>query len=203
MTAVPTTDKARATRKALVRSAGAMFEESGYTAVAVRDVARENGVTTGAIYGHFRNKADLLAAVIADRIDRDLVAPARGTGAGLTDTLAAQARRYPERAGLRALLVEGAHAARIDDDAGRAIGEMLQAYLDEWREQYRGVQARGEFLRVDMDALLTLLLAMELGLGVLEATDVGLPSAPAWSATVRQILEGIEAHGHDRNERNP
>lgn len=194
MSAVPPTAKARATRAALVRSAGEMFEREGYGAVSLRDVAREHDLTTGAIYGHFRNKADLLAAAIADRIDTDLVAPSRGTGAGLTDTLATQARQYRTRAGLRALLVEGAHAAHVDEDAGRTIGAVLRARIQEWQEQYRAVQAQGGFAGVDMDTLVVLLLAMELGLGVLEATDVDLPRPSDWSATVRRLLEGIDSH---------
>jgi len=191
MAAIPPTAKARTTRAALVRSAGEMFEREGYGAVSLRDVARENDVTTGAIYGHFRNKADLLAAAIADRIDTDLVAPTRGTGASLPDTLAWQAELYRARAGLRALLVEGAHAAHVDEEAGQTIGAVLQARLDEWGAQYREVQAQGGFDGIDMDALLTLLLATELGLGILEATGVGLPDPAAWAATVRRVLEGI------------
>ena len=191
MSAEPPTEKARATRAALVRSAGAMFERSGYGAVALRDVARDNAVTTGAIYGHFRNKADLLAAAIADRIETDLEAASRGQG-GLTDTLARQAREYRSRAGLRALLVEGAHAAHVDDDAGRTIGEVLEGKLAEWRAIYRDLQADGGFADVDMDTLVTMLWAMELGLGVLEATEVDLPKPSAWAATLRRVLEGIE-----------
>jgi TetR/AcrR family acrAB operon transcriptional repressor len=192
MAAIPPTEKARATRAALVRSAGDMFEREGYGAVSLRDVASENDVTTGAIYGHFRNKADLLAAAIADRIDTDLVAPTRGTRASLPDTLATQAREYRTRAGMRALLVEGAHAAHVDDDVGRTIGEVLEARVAEWREQYRAIQGDGAFTEVDMDTLLTLLLAMELGLGVLEALDVDLPTPSAWSTVVRRLLEGVE-----------
>jgi len=192
MAAIPPTEKARATRAALVRSAGEMFEREGYGAVSLRDVASENDVTTGAIYGHFRNKADLLAAAIADHIDTDLVAPTRGTGANLPDILAWQAEQYRARAGLRALLVEGAHAAHVDEEAGQTIGEVLQARLEGWQAQYREVQAHGSFPDVDMDALLTLLLAMELGLGILEATGVDLPEPSAWSATVRRVLEGIQ-----------
>jgi AcrR family transcriptional regulator len=158
----------------------------------LRDVASENGVTTGAIYGHFRNKADLLAAAIADRIETDLVAPTRGTGATLTDTLAAQARAYPSRSGMRALLVEGAHAAHVDDEAGKTIGAVLEAHITGWRDQYRGVQTGGRFPGIDMDALLLVLLAMEVGLGILEAAGVDLPPPAAWSATVRRLLEGVE-----------
>lgn len=191
MSVVPATEKARATRAALVRTAGERFEESGYGAVSIRDVARETDVTTGAIYGHFRNKADLLAAAIADRIETDLEGPAHGRG-GLTDTLARQAREYRARAGLRTLLVEGAHAARIDEAARHTIGAVHAAKLAEWRTIYRDLQATdGGFETIDMDTLVAMLWAMEIGLGVLEATDVDLPAPGAWSATLRRLLEGV------------
>ena len=192
MTTDPVTDKARATRAAFVRSAGEMFEASGYGAVSIRDLARRNDLTTGAIYGHFRNKADLLAAAIADRIETDLEGPKFGTG-GLTDYLARQWRAYRSRRGLRALLVEGGHAGHVDDEARVKIGELYEAKLDEWRAIYRSLQdEHGVFQGVDMDTLVTMLWAMELGLGVLEAADVDLPNPAAWSSTLRRLLEGIE-----------
>lgn len=191
MVAPPPTEKARATRAALVRSAAEMFERAGYGGVSLRDVAKENAVTTGAIYGHFRNKADLLAAAIADRIATDLVEPSLGLGEDLPGTLAWQAAHFEDRTGLRALLVEGAHAARVDEEAAATIGAVLETQLAQWREQYRGIPADGTYAGVDMDALLTLLLAVELGLGVLEATGVDLPTPDAWSATLRQVVEGV------------
>src|SRR5690606_2741085 len=132
---------ARATRDRLARSAGVLFEAEGYGAVSLRGVATGNGLTTGAIYGHFRNKADLLAAAIADRITTDLVEPSLGLGEDLPGTLAWQAARYEDRRGLRALLVEGAHAARVDDDAAVTIGAVLETQLDQWRAQYREIPA--------------------------------------------------------------
>lgn len=195
MTAAPTSEKARATRAALVRTASEMFEESGYGAVSVRDLARRTLVTSGAIYGHFRNKADLLAAAIADRIATDLEAPTYGAG-GLVDHLVRQWRGYRARAGLRALLVEGAHAAHVDEDVRRELGEVQQAKLEEWRAIYRALQRDGGiFPGVDMDTLVTLLWATELGLGVLEAWDVELPKPGAWSSLLRALLEPLERPG--------
>jgi AcrR family transcriptional regulator len=192
MTTAPLSDKARTTRAALVHSASEMFEESGYGAVSVRDLARRTRLTSGAIYGHFRNKADLLAAAIADRIATDLEAPHYGTG-GLIAYLARQWRAYRSRAGLRALLIEGAHAAHIDPDVRRKLGQLQQAKLDEWREIYRRLQADDDiFPEIDMDTLVTLLWATELGLGVLEAWDVELPKPGAWSSMLRTILEPLE-----------
>ena len=43
-----------------------------------------------------------------------------------------------------------------------------------------------------MDTLVVLLWAMELGLGVLEAAEVELPTPAAWSATLRRLLESVE-----------
>jgi len=191
VSALPTAAPTRSTRERLVDAAGARIARDGYDAVSLRDVAADAGMTTGAIYGHFRNKADLLAAVVAERIGTDLVAPSIGLGADLPGTLAWQAERAADRAGLRALLVDGAHAARTDADAGRLIGAVLQDRLAEWGAQYRAVQAAGGYDDVDMDALLTLLLAVELGLGVLEATGVALPDPATWSVTVRQVVEGV------------
>jgi TetR/AcrR family acrAB operon transcriptional repressor len=192
VTDLPQTPKARATRAALVRSAGDLFEESGYGAVSIRDVARSNNLTTGAIYGHFRNKANLLAAAIADRIESDLEGPKFGH-VGLTEYLARQARAYRSRAGLRALLVEGAHAGHLDDDARREIGALYEAKLAEWRAIYRTLQDEEDsFAGIDMGTLVVLLWAMEVGLGVLEAVDVELPKPGEWSATLRALLEGIE-----------
>jgi AcrR family transcriptional regulator len=192
MTAVPPTEKARATRGALVQSAAELFEASGYGAVSIRDLARRNDVTSGAIYGHFRNKADLLAAAIADRIDTDLEGPKFGR-VGLTEYLARQARAYPSRAGLRALLAEGAHAGHVDNDARREIGDLHETKLAEWRAIYRTLQEEDDsFAGIDMDTLVTMLWAMELGLGVLEAAAVVLPKPTAWAATLRALLDGIE-----------
>ena len=74
--AEPLTQKARATCAAVVESASDLFIEQGYGAVSVRDLGARTQVTSGAIYGHFRNKADVLVAAIADHIDRDLTSRA-------------------------------------------------------------------------------------------------------------------------------
>src|SRR3954451_4645103 len=100
--AEPLTVKARTTRAALVGSAYDLFIEEGYGAVTVRDLARRTHVTSGAMYGHFRNKADLLVAAIADHIDQDLYLAPNGQP-GFRHYLQRQWRSYRSRAGLRAL----------------------------------------------------------------------------------------------------
>ncbi len=58
-----TKEEARETRVAIVDAAVQVFSVKGVAATSLADVAREAGVTRGAIYWHFANKADLLAAL--------------------------------------------------------------------------------------------------------------------------------------------
>ncbi len=192
-TSPPLTEKARTTRAALVESASSLFIEQGYGAVTVRDLARRTQVTSGAIYGHFRNKADLLVAAIAQHIAEDLYLPPNG-GSGLRSYMQRQWRSYRSRAGLRALLVEGAAAARVDPDIRRQLNELQSATLDEWKVIYHQIQEReGLDPAVDMDAVLVMLWATELGLGVLESWDVELPKPATWARLVDRILGSLEA----------
>ena len=62
----------RATRAALVELAAELFAERGYVQTSIRDITRRGEVTSGAIYGHFRNKADLLAEAIRVRTEEEL-----------------------------------------------------------------------------------------------------------------------------------
>jgi AcrR family transcriptional regulator len=193
--AEPLTQKARATRAALVDTAYDLFIEQGYGAVSVRDLARRTQVTSGALYGHFRSKADLLVAAIAQHIATDLYAPANGR-TGLRAAMQRQWRDYRSRRGMRALLVEAAAAARIDPEAKRELHELHTAQLDEWKAVYHGIQ-EDEHIdpHVDMDAVVTMLWAVELGLGMLESWDVELPKPGVWAALVDRVLGSLYDNG--------
>jgi AcrR family transcriptional regulator len=194
--AEPSTEKARTTRAALVQSAYALFIEEGYGAISVRDLARRTQVTSGAIYGHFRNKADLLVAAIADHIDRDLYIKGDGQATGLTWYLKRQWRGYRSRAGLRALLVEAAAAARVDAEVERQMHDLQRSKLTEWKAIYHDLQEAEDIdPAVDIEALLIMLWATELGLGMLEAWDVDLPKPTVWAALVERVLASLHADG--------
>ena len=69
-----TSAKAVATRAALIELAAQLFSTQGYLQTSIRDIARDADLTTGAIYGHFRNKAELLAEAISSRTATELEA---------------------------------------------------------------------------------------------------------------------------------
>src|SRR5918992_799761 len=69
---------AEETRERLLRAGAAMFQARGFEGTRVADIAREAGVSNGALYSHFGSKAELLAeALVASRRDRE-VATAMG-----------------------------------------------------------------------------------------------------------------------------
>ena len=63
--------KSLATRRMLISVAAELFAERGYVETSMRDIAHRASLTTGALYGHFRNKAELLAEAISTRISEE------------------------------------------------------------------------------------------------------------------------------------
>lgn len=144
------TDRTAATRAALIAAGRALFIERGYAATGTPDLVAAAGVTRGALYHHFADKAALFLAVVeaeardvATEIEAATTAglkPAEALRAGGRAFLDAMAR--PGRT--RLLLVEAPSVldpetlARIDREHGGgtlaegladALGKELTALL--------------------------------------------------------------------------
>jgi AcrR family transcriptional regulator len=61
-----TAEEAAETRKAILSAARSLFAERGFAAVSTTEVVERAGVTRGALYHHFGDKADLFRAVFRD-----------------------------------------------------------------------------------------------------------------------------------------
>jgi TetR/AcrR family transcriptional regulator, acrAB operon repressor len=59
-----TKEEAQQTRNALLDAAEAVFEQRGVSGTSLQEVAEAAGVTRGAVYWHFRDKADLYNAMM-------------------------------------------------------------------------------------------------------------------------------------------
>jgi len=61
-----TKEDAEQTRRAILASAMDMFYEKGYSKTTFDEIAKRIGLTKGAVYWYFRNKPDIVAALIND-----------------------------------------------------------------------------------------------------------------------------------------
>jgi len=91
--------RSEATRQALVRAARGLFGARGYAEVGTEEIVRAAGVTRGALYHQFRDKAGLFAAV-AEEVEAEIAGLiAAGAAAESTepiDVLRAGARLFLE-----------------------------------------------------------------------------------------------------------
>ncbi len=58
------------TRENLLRSAKKEFMEKGFTSASLRNICKNAGVTTGALYFFFKDKEDLFASLVQEPLDK-------------------------------------------------------------------------------------------------------------------------------------
>lgn len=76
------------TRAKVMEAARGLFAERGYEAATIRDIAKGAGMSTGAVFANFQDKAELFEAVLAEDIAR--IAGAAGNGLASGDDTAAR-----------------------------------------------------------------------------------------------------------------
>ena len=84
-----TKEEAAETREALLKAALTVFGKKGFASTTLQDVAKEAGVTRGAIYWHFGGKAELYNALMDEYSARagQIVEAAAAEGGSLVDIL--------------------------------------------------------------------------------------------------------------------
>jgi len=103
----PKGDKRQRTRAALLEAARALIREKGHEVTTLEEVAARAGMTTGAIYGNFKNRNELFIAL--GQTYWAPIKPKVATGATFAEAMHAIAR---------------ATLAAVDDRASAAIGRL-------------------------------------------------------------------------------
>jgi len=121
-----TKEDAEKTRIALLGSAEKLFLERGVAHTSLDQIARDAGVTRGAVYWHFQNKAHLF---------HEMLNQVRLPPEQMTQRLCNGLQQQPLRA-LRDLCVEGIGGLARDEQKGRIMTILLHRceFTDELRE---------------------------------------------------------------------
>lgn len=184
-----------ATRQRLLDAAVQVFLTNGYARTRVQDIAREAGLTTGAMYAHFENKADLLSAAIAQQGELALqeLVEAMGTEPlgllGITAGVSAIAG--PSKPGHRLMLEALAVAAR-EGDTTEVIGPTLTRMHDTIAAQIEAGRAAGIVDEsMGTEALVAVFQRLVLGSIVAKAIGLDAPEPRAVEHVVASMLVSL------------
>ena len=187
----PTTAKGRATVARVLDAACELFARQGIRATTLDQVGALSRTGRGQLYLYFAGKPDLVAAVVAQQVQRVLDAqqPLLGTIATAADLRAwcdTAARQYGEHDPIRCPLGSLVHELTGRDGAARAaLAEGFERWRTELAAGLRRVEQRGELADgADPDAVATALLAAYEG-AVLLAGAAGDP------ARLRTVLDAV------------
>jgi AcrR family transcriptional regulator len=125
----PKGDKRDRTRAALLEAARAMVREKGHARTTLEDVAKRAGMTTGAIYGNFRNRDELFIAL--GQAYWPPVKPRIMAGASFAEAMRALAQAtidaIPDRAPVAAGRLAGLSYALTNDQFRARVQEVTAA----------------------------------------------------------------------------
>jgi AcrR family transcriptional regulator len=189
------------TRARLVAAAAEVFAEKGYDRAGVQEIARRAGFTTGAIYGRFRGKAELLAAAIDAQSDDEfeqLFAQHRFEGAA-TDILTTVGSHLvtEEFDNGQALLLEAFVAARRDPEVAAGLRDAIEERRRQLTDLVEEAKATGD-IDPELDTLSVVRFCHAVGLGFLlfGAVDLSRPGVEPWEALITRLVRAIGEH-HD------
>jgi AcrR family transcriptional regulator len=176
-------------RAQLLDAAARVFAAKGYSGAKIQDIVREAGLSTGAVYGRFSSKDQLLReAVLAQRNRFAGTAMPEGMRvAELIERLAALSDA-PLSDG-EAVRLEAFVTARREADVAEAVA---QAWSD-WREAVqplvdKAVKDGTVASDVDPEAVLFFVRTIALGLLVQRGAGIAGPDPAGWNALVSRIV---------------
>jgi AcrR family transcriptional regulator len=184
------------TRDRLVAAAADVFAEKGYDGAGVQEIARRAGFTTGAIYGRFRGKAELLLAAIeaqsGDEFEQ-LFAEHRFEGKA-TDILTTVGSHLvtEEFDSGQALLLEAFVAARREPE----VAVMLRRVIEQRTTTLAALIAEAKRtggIDEDLDTLSIVRFCHAVGFGFLlfGAVSLDRPDAAPWETLIERLVGAV------------
>jgi AcrR family transcriptional regulator len=179
-------------REQLLEAAARVLAEKGYFGTKIMDIVRAAGLSSGAVYGRFASKDELMMEAILDQVQRNAVA-GRYSNDSVTDILIAASRAEGPLNDLEATQVEAYIAARREPRVAAAISEAR----GRWRTSIgdplieRAIADGSASPDADFDSIVFLLETLNLGLLVQRGAGQSPPDLDAWSRFLEQVIRGM------------
>jgi len=185
------------TKAKLIAAAVQVFAERGYEGARVTDIARQAGLSSGAIYAHYTSKAELLVDAIRahgpDELHRLL--DSGDVRMPLPDLLLQLAGSLEHRDRTQgSLLLEALAASRRDPELAAMFSSTVTGREDLIATLVRYGHRAGDVDEdVDPDAVSRFCLMVVLGSMVARALDLPAVDPAAWTDLITRLVDGIRA----------
>lgn len=194
------------TRERLLTAAMKVISERGYDGTRVAEIAREAGVTTGAIYNHFDSKADLLTAAIGGHgpgAFTDLVETEPDLS--VLEVFRRLGAQLPERSReISGALMEIIVATRRDEDVAKALTVSVSDSERQRRELIERGQGTGDVdASLDAAALSRFTTMVAFGSMVADALGLDPVDQQQWSVVIERMLAAVDTqpnHGRPNDD---
>jgi AcrR family transcriptional regulator len=194
------------TRDRLLTAAAEVFAEKGYDRAGVQEIARRAGFTTGAIYGRFRGKAQLLlAAMEANSHDEfeELFAEHRFEGRA-TDILTTVGSHLvtDEFDSGQALLLEAFVAGRRDPEVAGMLRRLIEERTVSLTALVDEAKSTGAIdPALDTRSIVRFCHAVALGFLLFGAIDLDRPDPVPWETLIARLVDAVAVDARDAGDR--
>ncbi|MDA8276307.1 MAG: TetR family transcriptional regulator [Actinomycetota bacterium] len=181
-------------REVLLDAAARVVARRGYDGTRIADVVKEAGLSTGAVYGRFRSKHELVREALLTRsVPRARAVPP--DHARVADFLQAGATRQTgPLADGEALLLETFVTARRDPEVSAALADASRQWHDAVTPLVEAAEADGTIdPALDPEAVLHLVRVVRLGLLLFRGSGLEAPDPAGWEQLVERIVASFGA----------
>ena len=177
-------------RERLLDAAARVFARKGYSGTRILDVVAEAGLSTGAVYGRFRSKNELLREAVSSRsASRAAGDVERATK--VADLLVRGALRFDPLNDTEAMQLEAFVAARREPEVAQALADAEATFRRRAEPLLEAASIDGTVAHdVDPDAFLYFVRTVRLGLMLQRAAGLPAP-ADGWEDLIARIVASM------------
>jgi AcrR family transcriptional regulator len=179
-------------RAQLLDAAAHVFAEKGYYGTKVMDIVKAAGLSSGAVYGRFASKDELLMQAILRQVEKNAIA-GRFHGKTVAQALVEASRAEGALEEIEAMQLEAFIAARREPNLATAITENRRR----WRKTIiqplvqRAIAEGSARPDADFDSIVYFMETLQLGLLVQRGAGQPAPDVDAWQRFLGRLIRNM------------
>jgi AcrR family transcriptional regulator len=188
-------------REQLLDAAASVFASKGYFGTRLIDIVKAAGLSSGAVYGRFDSKDDLLMEAVLSRVERNAWSRRLGDRT-VGEAIVEASRSEGPLDDTEAMRLEAYVAARREPKLAEAIAEGRKRWREAIEPLVQKAIADGTARPDgDLESIVFFIDTMRLGLLVQRAAGVAPPDPEAWMRFMQNQLRSVAEAGTEPDER--